>query len=363
MQPSRKSPAEAEVLVVGAGLTGLSLAATLSAAGRDVWLAEGRDRIGGRVLSRAVGGDRFDLGPAWFWPGQPRIAAMVDALGLAAFPQFADGRLVFQDASGAIRRDIDMAPMAGALRIAGGAASLTDALATRIPQGRIVAGWRLLSIRCEGDALIAGFETPAGPADARTSQVALCLPPRLVASLDFTPTPAGLPTLAKTPTWMAGHAKFLAVYDRPFWRAEGLSGDAISHRGPLAEVHDASPDGGDAGALFGFVGAPAGDRPEATLTADATAQLGALFGEPAASPAHVFYEDWAEEPMTSVAADREGLSAHPNYGPLPAFEPPYSGRLVFASSETGRGFGGFLEGALEAAEDAAAALGARPVSL
>ncbi|KFA90172.1 hypothetical protein Q664_29805 [Archangium violaceum Cb vi76] len=54
-----------------------------------------------------------------------------------------------------------------------------------------------------------------------------------------------------TATWMAPHAKYVAVFDEPFWRRLGLSGEARSRVGPLAEVHDASDCGGEA-ALFGM---------------------------------------------------------------------------------------------------------------
>ncbi|MFS0906790.1 hypothetical protein AB3N02_27595 [Priestia aryabhattai] len=55
---------------------------------------------------------------------------------------------------------------------------------------------------------------------------------------------------------MAGQAKAVAIYDRPFWRELGLSGFVSSWVGPLQEIHDASPDVGS-GALFGFLGIPA----------------------------------------------------------------------------------------------------------
>ena len=59
-----------------------------------------------------------------------------------------------------------------------------------------------------------------------------------------------------TAIWMAPHAKYIAIYDTPFWREQGLSGEARSARGPLGEIHDASMPGGSA-ALFGFFGVPA----------------------------------------------------------------------------------------------------------
>jgi monoamine oxidase len=60
---------------------------------------------------------------------------------------------------------------------------------------------------------------------------------------------------------MAGQAKAVAIYDRPFWRGSGLSGFVSSWFGPLQEIHDASPET-RSGALFGFFGMPAKARRE-----------------------------------------------------------------------------------------------------
>src|SRR3546814_9850222 len=54
---------------------------------------------------------------------------------------------------------------------------------------------------------------------------------------------------------MAPHAKYLAIYEAPFWREQGLSGECRSGRGPMVEIHDASMPGGSA-ALFGPIGVP-----------------------------------------------------------------------------------------------------------
>ncbi len=58
-------------------------------------------------------------------------------------------------------------------------------------------------------------------------------------------------------TWMAGQAKFCALYEEPFWRESGLSGQAFSECGPLCEIHDGSSDGHGPYGLSGFVGIPA----------------------------------------------------------------------------------------------------------
>lgn len=71
--------------------------------------------------------------------------------------------------------------------------------------------------------------------------------------------PASLDRVDLGPTWMAPHAKYLAVYDTAFWRDQGLSGDARSLCGPLGEIHDAAMPGGSA-VGFGFFGLSAQTR-------------------------------------------------------------------------------------------------------
>ncbi|MEM7270406.1 MAG: FAD-dependent oxidoreductase [Pseudomonadota bacterium] len=345
------------ILIVGGGLTGLALADMLVTAGRDVRVIEARNRLGGRILTKEIDGAAFDMGPAWIWPGQPRIAALAERLGLTIFEQHSKGRLVFQAADGSIRRDLDMAPMAGSLRIAGGLQGLVDGLAARIGPDRIQTGRRLTGIAASGQQIAAEL---ADGDRLLADQVVLAAPPRLLeASFDFTPH---LPTQAKAtmraiPTWMAGHAKVMAVYDRPFWREAGLNGDAISHLGPLAEIHDASSADGSLGALFGFVGVPAAQRvdQQALLTA-AAQQLGALFGPEAAAPRALHLEDWARDQLTATEDDKTPPASHPDYRPLPSLQGLWGGRLHITSSELAPAFGGFIEGALEAAAATASAL-------
>ncbi|EDT04545.1 hypothetical protein BamIOP4010DRAFT_1927 [Burkholderia ambifaria IOP40-10] len=74
---------------------------------------------------------------------------------------------------------------------------------------------------------------------------------------------------------MAPHAKYIAIYDTPFWRDQGLSGEARSARGPFGEIHDASMPGGCA-ALFGFFGVPAQVRQNVSHGAHGTLLSGRL---------------------------------------------------------------------------------------
>lgn len=346
---------QTDILIIGGGLSGLALAYRLHQAGRSFHLVEARKRFGGRILSKtSKTGARFDLGPAWFWPEQPRILKLLDELGIDYFNQYSTGNLVFQDRANTIRRDIDMATMEGSYRIKNGVQSIIDALVERIPPQCLQLGARVLSVEKTDKGIKATL--PNGKIEA--NKVVICLPPRLAAhSIQFTPNlPSKLAAdLSRVPTWMAAHAKFIAVYDRPFWREMGLSGDAISHIGPMGELHDASPNGSKSeGAIFGFLGIPAEARKgqRENIIQACKDQMVTLFGEKAANPTDVFYEDWSEEAFTATLADKTSPQSHPHYHSLPVQDTNWKDHLIISSTETAPQFGGFLEGALEAAENA-----------
>jgi len=82
---------ERDVVVVGAGVAGLTAASRLAAAGVDVVVLEARDRVGGRLLTEDVGGLELELGGQWIAPYQDAVRALVDELGLGLFRRFRDG--------------------------------------------------------------------------------------------------------------------------------------------------------------------------------------------------------------------------------------------------------------------------------
>lgn len=365
---------ETEIAIIGGGLSGLALARNLAEAGRDFQLFEARDRLGGRILSldqaaqAATNPDScgYDLGPSWFWPGQHRMATLVRELNLYRFDQYASGTVLFETETGEIRRDLGFASMQGAWRIQSGMRGLIDGLAQQLPQARLHLNHAATGLQEEGLISFANGQT------CRAQQIVLALPPRLAAGLSFRPalSPDQMQALAGIPTWMGGQAKFVALYDQPFWRAAGLSGDAISRIGPLAEIHDACPpdaalDRGAPAALFGFVGLPPQARQQAqqqqnqntvsnqTVTQAAVAQLQRLFGARAAHPVHIAYQDWAQERYTAAPLDHRPTGSHPAYGLPRALQNIWQGRLSFCVSELAPEMGGYLEGALALAQEQA----------
>lgn len=350
------------VVVIGAGLSGLHASSLLVKAGHKVLLIEARDRLGGRVLSQGLPASqhRVDLGPSWFWPGMnPRVELLAAELGLAVFPQHTRGATAIEGPDGQVRRQAsswEQSP--SSYRIDGGTQSLIERLYERIQeQVHLKTGTQLLGMKLRAHAVELTLQDASGSWTQLASEVVLTVPPRLTAQgVQMEPSwpEALVKDMRNTPTWMAGQAKFVAIYEQPFWREAGWSGAAMSHRGPMVEIHDASDASGQTAALFGFVGASpayrAGIGSEA-LAKQSLAQLVRLFGPAAATPLWSGVQDWALERLTASESDRQPLAHHPMYGD-PVVPGEWRQRLWLAGTERSANHGGYLEGALDSAEQA-----------
>ncbi len=340
---------QVETIVVGAGIAGLAAARHLVAARRSVVVLEATDRIGGRLRSTDVAtGGRVDLGATWFWPGERRVVELVAELGVRTHHQHVAGDAMF-DAPGTATR-IDGNPIdVTSFRFADGADSLTEALAASLPAGTIRLSHPVNRIVAGTSDLV--VHAGAGRHRGRTVVLALA-PAASVAQIEFVPPlPGRIAALARsTPIWMGSMTKVVVVYPEAFWRADGLAGAAVSHRGPLREIHDMSGPAGVPAAIFGFV--PSGGTVERGAVIE---QLARLFGARATEPIEIHVADWAAEkrivPVGVEPSTAYELFGHPVYR-----EPLFDRRVVWASTETGTVSSGHIEGALEAAEHAARTL-------
>lgn len=359
MNTSFQAPSDA-VVVVGAGLAGLLSAYLLEQQGQAVLLIESRDRIGGRVLSdAAIAAEPFiDLGPSWVWPRvNDRLSEWTDMLGLQLFPQYQRGAAVVETQDHQVNRfAATYAQEPESQRWVGGAIALLNALLERLQRTQLLLNTQVMLIRHapEGGVILTA-QGPQGEQQLRGASVIVTLPPRLLAErIRWEPAmPSSLTAQwQRSPTWMAGQAKFAAAYKTPFWREAGLSGYASSQAGPLVEIHDASDESGRSAALFGFVGIPAQWRVkmgEAELIQRSVKQLTHLFGPQAAQTEWVKLKDWAQDSHTATAADALPVNSHPTPQPrmLPA---PWNGLAYLAGSEFADDFNGYLEGAARSAE-------------
>jgi monoamine oxidase len=109
-------PAHVEIVVVGAGLSGLHAARELARRGRDVVVVEARDRVGGRTLARTIGRGVFDVGGQWIGPKQHRVAKLARELDLRTFSTWSTGRKVM-DLDGDVKTYRGVIPKLGVLEL------------------------------------------------------------------------------------------------------------------------------------------------------------------------------------------------------------------------------------------------------
>jgi monoamine oxidase len=95
---------ERDVVVVGAGVTGLTAATRLAAAGKSVVVLEARERIGGRLWTDVVDGQMREIGGQWVSPEQTALLETLDELGLQTYSRYREGESLYITRDGELRR-------------------------------------------------------------------------------------------------------------------------------------------------------------------------------------------------------------------------------------------------------------------
>ncbi|MFJ4187294.1 flavin monoamine oxidase family protein [Kitasatospora sp. NPDC089509] len=387
---------EADVVVVGAGLAGLTATRTLKDAGYTVRLLEARERVGGRLKGFDLGdGKAVDLGGEYFGDKSTAIAATAASVGVRGFRTYDEGRritvldgrryeytglfpwrvgpatladfgqavlrierlartvppeapwrapnarwldsqtfwswcrrntvtpaarafltmvmeagycaspadlsllhvLYYANASGGFRYLVEVSGGIQRYRFEGGAHSIPDRLAARLPE-ELRTGAAVRRVEQRADSVLVsgtGFEV-------RARYAVIALPVTLAGRLVYEPALPGSRDQF-TQRMPAGAAiKCLAVYDEPFWRADGLSGQVTSNRGPFRVAFDTSPSDGSPGVLSAFVTGSAA-RALARLTpserrAAVLTGLAEAFGPQAARPRAFVEQNWLDAEFT-----------------------------------------------------------------
>ncbi|MCC3278037.1 FAD-dependent oxidoreductase [Arthrobacter sp. zg-Y40] len=94
---------ERDVVIIGAGPSGLSAARALKAGGLSVAVLEARDRVGGRTWTDTIDGAMLEIGGQWISPDQTALSALVEELGLETFERYREGESVYISADGTRR--------------------------------------------------------------------------------------------------------------------------------------------------------------------------------------------------------------------------------------------------------------------
>ncbi|WP_067714041.1 flavin monoamine oxidase family protein [Nocardia yamanashiensis] len=231
-------------------------------------------------------------------------------------------------------------------------------------QDRIAGGSQTIALRLAedlGDRVVpnapvteidwdpAGVRVTAGSTTVRARRAVIAVPPPLAARIHYTP---GLPgdrdqLVQRMP--MGRVIKFNVVYDEPFWRRTGFSGQANSDKRALGTVFDNTLPDHSPGVLVGFFEGRHADLGARLSSADRRAQviedLTGYFGPQARNPVAFIERDWAEEEYS-----RGCYGAFTAPGTLTRFGPALRapiGPLHWAGTETATRWAGYMDGAAE----------------
>jgi monoamine oxidase len=263
--------------------------------------------------------------------------------------------LFYMRGAGGLDPLLDVEGGAQESRIVGGSQVLAERIAADLG-GALRLGSPVTAIASERD----GVRADAGRSfRARRAIVAVPLPLRN--RIGFSPP---LPERHRRVGQVARFGRLIkcvAVYDEPFWRQAGLSGEALSDVGPASLTFDNSPPDGRPGILLGFVGGNDTERhvelDQAERRASVLECFARLFGDSALDPRLYLEQDWSAEPWSGGGPTfLMPPGAWTDAGT--ALREPHGG-VHWAGSEAATRWAGFMDGAVRSGERAAAEVDAQ----
>eukprot|EP00755_Sulcionema_specki_P032327 Sspe_Gene.98503::Locus_71911_Transcript_1_1_Confidence_1.000_Length_996::g.98503::m.98503/K00274/MAO, aofH; monoamine oxidase len=220
-----------DVLILGAGLSGLVTLHELQGTGLDIKVLEADSRAGGRIMES-------DLGARWTWPDhEGMVAKLCGKLGVSLEPCHGEKGTDMYDG-----RHLQTGWAFGQRQFEGGTMQLIHALLRGVRDDVIEYRAVAKEISLEDGGVV--VRTASG-GEYRARAVVVTISPRIVArTITITPP---LPedvtdAMLGTRVWMSDATKVLFHFSRPFWSEQGLSGAAFSY-GTLMQTWDNSMGG------------------------------------------------------------------------------------------------------------------------
>ncbi|MDT5017982.1 MAG: monoamine oxidase [Mycobacterium sp.] len=303
------------------------IAETLDSKTLDQWLRDVHASAGTRdlmaIMSRVT------------WGCEPDAVSMLHAVR-------------YVKAAGGLDRMLDVEGGAQQDRFPGGTQQIALRMAEELgPKVLLNAVVRTIERHADGTLTVT---SDLGAVDAKV--VIISIPPEHRGGIAFVPDlPPEYGKLAQH--WPQGNlSKAYAAYETPFWRANGLSGEALSDEGPVFITFDVSPGDDGPGILLGFTDSRSFDLlPPEERRDRALAGFAALFGDAALKPIDYIDHCWGREecaPGGPTAAVPPG--SWTTYGPW--LRKPVDG-IHWAGTETADKWTGFLDGAIRSGRRAA----------
>ena len=259
--------------------------------------------------------------------------------------------LFYVHSAGGFDSLVDTAGGAQDARFVGGSQLVAIRVAERLG-GRVVLSAPVRRIEDTGERV----RVEARGAMVEAERVIVAVSPTLAARIEYEPA---LPSRRDQMTQRMPQGaiiKCMAIYDEPFWRAEGLSGTAVSDGGSINAIFDNTPPDGSPGVLLGFLDGRAariwGSASAEERRAEVIRVFTRLFGRAASRPVGYVDRNWADEPWSrGCYSGAFGPSGWTDFGA--ALRAPV-GRIHWAGTETAIVWNGYIDGAITSGHRAAA---------
>lgn len=342
-----------DVLIIGAGLSGLTAATELKQQGLHVRILESRSRMGGRI--HTLGADEnkpIELGATWLGNQHVHLIKLLHSLDLEVFKQRIGGRAVFEPISTSPPYIVSVPESnAPSYRIKGGTYKLIKKLVEKLGEDNIILNQKVRTIDSEQDSIAVSTQNMTYYAD----KVISTIPPNLlVNSIICNPAlPKSLIDIANaTHTWMDDSIKVALTYKKPFWLEPNKSGTISSHVGPIHEMYDHSNYDNSFYSLMGFFNGSFHTQSREQRLAKVLRQLSKYYGQDANN--YLSYEEklWREDKDTYYPYNGF-IVPHQNNGDKIYHASYMDGRLIISGTETSTMFPGYMEGAVYSGQQAA----------
>ena len=341
-----------DILIIGAGLTGLALSYYLKGKGFRINILEGRNRTGGRILTVTNNETPLEMGATWISPQHTQLLGLIKELKLDIFEQKLGKTAIYEPTSNSPHQLVPLPEnQEPSYRIIGGSNNLINALKKQLDCDNIILDCLVESIEENENFLL--VKTNQGA--FKTNHVVSTIPPYL-----FLNTIKVSPALPKefyevaqhTHTWMGESIKIGLSYSEAFWDEMKLSSTIFSNQGPVTEMYDHSNFEHSRFALKGFLNNAYYSISKEERLELIMRQLEKYYGPQVRNYLH--YEEliWQHESLTYTPYASH-LFPHQNNGNQAYRNSYLHKRLHIGGTETASIFPGYMEGAIQSAREIA----------